>query len=93
MTAPRLRDTAHGRLAVRVLKAMLSAGEGNPRPPFALLRAPHLFPFEIALPSTAALEGCGALDIFRHGLDHEILPGLAAASPEPPLSRVPEGRT
>ena len=64
-------------LAVWVLKAMLSAGEGNPKPPSGLLRAPPLFPFEIALPSTAALEACSAFEIVRHGLDHEVLVGLA----------------
>ena len=87
------RVTGSGPLAVWVLKAMLSAGEGNPRPPSALLRTPRLFPFEIALPSMAALEACGAFEIFRHGLDHEILLGLAAASPEQPPSRGTEGRT
>ena len=87
------RVTGSGPLAVWALKAMLSAHGGNPRPPSVLLRAPRLFPFEIALPSMAALEACGAFEIFRHGLDHEILLGLAAASPEQPPSRGTEGRT
>ena len=87
------RVTDSGPLAVWALKAMLSAGEGNPQAPSTLLRAPRLFPFEIALPSTVALEACGAFEIFRHGLDHEILLGLAAASPEQPPSRGTEGRT
>ena len=85
--------TGSGPLAVWVLKAMLSAGEGNPRSPSALLRAPRLFPFEIAAPSTAALEACGAFEIVRHGLDHEVLVSLAAASPEQSLGCGTEGHT
>ena len=71
-----------GPLAVWVLKAVLSAGGGTPQPPSTLLRAPRLFPFEIALPSTAALEACGAFEIVRHGLDHDILLGLADTAPD-----------
>ena len=71
------RTTGHGPIAVWVLKAMLSAGGGTPQSPSALLRASRLFPFEIAAPSTATLEACGAFEIFQHGLDHEVLVGLA----------------
>ena len=74
------RVAGSGPLAVWVLKAMLSAGEGNPQPPSALLRAPRLFPFEIALPSTAELEACGAFEIVRHGLNHEVLLGLGGTA-------------
>ena len=63
-------------LAVWVLKASLST-EGVPQPPSALLRAPRLFPFEIATPSAAELEASGAFQIVRHGLDQEALLGLA----------------
>ena len=74
------RTVGDGPVTVWVLKAMLSAGGGEPRPPSALLRAPCLFPFETALPSTAELEACGAFEIVRHGLDHEVLLGLAGAT-------------
>ena len=75
------RAAGDGPITVWVLKAMLSAGGGEPRPPSALLRAPRLFPFETALPSTAELEACGAFEIVRHGLDHEVLLGLARTGP------------
>ena len=74
------RAASDGPITVWVLKAMLSAGGGEPRPPSALLRAPRLFPFETALPSTAELEACGAFEIVRHGLDHEVLLGLAGTA-------------
>ncbi len=56
---------------------MLSAGGGTPQSPSALLRAPRLLPFELALPSPAELEACSAFEIFQHGLDREVLLGLA----------------
>ena len=68
-----------GPLAVWVLKTMLS-GDGVPQSPSALLHAPCLFPFEIAPPSTAKLEASGAFEIVRHGLDREVLLGLAEAT-------------
>ena len=84
-----------GSLAVWVLRAMLS-DRGEPRPPAALLRAPRLFPFEIAPPSTAQLEACTAFEIVRHGLDQEVLLGLAEAAsvqdasyPQMPHAKVP----
>ena len=83
------RIAEDGPTAVWVLKAMLSAGRGTPQSPSALLRAPRLFPFEIALPSPAELEACSAFEILRHGLDHEILLGLA----ETARSRGTEERT
>ena len=71
------RIAEDGPITVWVLKAMLSAGRGTPQSPSALLRAPRLFPFEIALPSPAELEACSAFEIVRDGLDHEVLIGLA----------------
>ena len=76
--APRV--TGPGPVAVWVLKAMLSTGGGTPQAPSALLRAPRLFPFEIALPPTAELETCGAFEVVRHGLDHEVLLDLASTA-------------
>ena len=77
--APR-RVVENGPLAVWVLKASLSTESGGPQPPSALLRAPRLFPFEIAPPPTVALEACTAFEIVRHGLDREVLIGLAEAA-------------
>ena len=74
--------TGSGPITVWVLKAMLSAGGGTPQSPSALLRAPRLFPFEIASPPPAELEACGAFEILRHGLDHEMLLGLAETIPD-----------
>ena len=76
------RIAEDGPITVWVLKAMLSAGGGTPQSPSALLRAPRLFPFEIALPSPAELEACGAFEVVRHGLDHEMLLGLAETIPD-----------
>ena len=66
--------------ALWVLKAGLSTGGAGPQPPSALLRAPRLFPFEIAPPSTAELEASPAFEIVPHGLDREVLLGLAKAA-------------
>ncbi len=64
-------------LALWAIKAVLFATDDTPRPPSTLLRGPNLFPFDLPLPSIAELESCTALDIFRHGLDQEVLLGLA----------------
>ena len=60
-------------LALWAIKAMLAAGDDSPRPASGLLHGPHLFPFDIALPSIAELEAYEALEIFHHGLDQEVL--------------------
>ena len=90
------RVVENGPLAVWVLKASLSTESGGPQPPSALLRAPRLFPFEIAPPPTAELEACTAFEIVRHGLDQEVLLGLAEAAsvqdasyPQTPYAKVP----
>ena len=64
-------------LATWAIQAVLAATGGRPRSTAALLRGPHLFPFDIALPSVRELESRGALEVARHGLDHEVLVGLA----------------
>ena len=75
------RVVEDGPLAVWVLKAGLSTEDGGPQPPSALLRAPRLFPFEIAPPPAAELEASGAFEIVRHGLDQEVLLGLVETVP------------
>ena len=64
-------------LAVWAIKARLFAVGDNPRSASALLRGPHLFPFDVVLPSMRELEACEALEISRHGLDQEVLIGLS----------------
>ena len=64
-------------LALWAVKAMLFATGNTPRPPSTLLRGPALFPFDIALPSLRELEARKALEISRHGLNHEVLIGLS----------------
>ena len=64
-------------LAIWVIKAMLFASGDNPRSVFTLLNRPHLFPFDVGLPSMREVEACEALEIFRHGLDQEVLLGLS----------------
>ena len=63
--------------ALWVLKAGLSTGGAGPQPPSALLRAPRLFPFEVAPPSPSELEASPAFEIVPHGLDREALLALA----------------
>ena len=64
-------------LAVWAIKAILFVSGDNPRLASALLLGPHLFPFELALPSIGELESCEVLEISRHGLDQEVLLGLS----------------
>ena len=70
-------------LALWAIKAMLSAMGDTPQastllagPASTLLAGPHIFPFDLPLPSLRELEACKALEIFRHGLDQEVLIGF-----------------
>ena len=73
-------------LGVWVIRAVLfgvgerAAASDNPRSASALLRGPQMFPFEVVVPSTRALETCEDLEISRHGLDQEVLIGLSRSS-------------
>ena len=64
-------------LAVWAIKAVLFASGDNPGSAAALLCGPQLFPFDMVLPSMRELEICEALEVSRHGLDHEVLIGLS----------------
>ena len=64
-------------LGIWVIKAMLFAVGDNPRSVSALARGPQLFPFDVAVPSVREIEACGVLEIFRNGLDQEVLLGLS----------------
>ena len=68
----RKRVVENPALAVWVLKAIVAAGDGRPRPPSRLLRAPRLFPFDIAPPATAELEACKAFEIVHDGVEREL---------------------
>ena len=77
--APR-RAVDDAPLAVWAIRAMLFAVGDNPRSVSALARGPHLFPFDVVVPSARALETCEDLEISRHGLDQEVLIGLSRSS-------------
>ena len=64
-----------------VIKTMLFALRDISRSPSALLHGPHLFPFDLQLPSMKDLEACEALDISRYGLDQEVLLGPTKQHP------------
>lgn len=68
-------------LSIWALKAKLSAKRGTLRPAAALIHGPDLFPFDIALPSVRELETCDAIEITRHGLNHEVLFSLSSELP------------
>ena len=68
-------------LAVWVARAVLASRANQSQSPAALLRGPHLFPFEITLPAMRDLEACDAIEITRHGLDQDVFVRLADAAP------------
>ena len=74
------RVIGDGSFAVWALKANLSTKDCGPQPPLTLLHAPRMFPFEITPPSMAELETNGTFEIIHHGLDQEVLLGLAEAT-------------
>ena len=63
-------------LVVWVARAVLAAQDKQPQSAAALLRGPHLFPFDMTLPALRELEACNAIEITRHGLDQDVLIGL-----------------
>ena len=60
-------------LSIWAISAMLAVNNAKPRSTALLLRGPHLFPFDVVLPSTMDLEAHGAFEVARHGLDQEVL--------------------
>ncbi len=66
-------------LVIRVIKAILVARGEKSQLLSGTLRGPNLFPFDIAPPPIRELESCKAFEVTRHGLDHEVLLGLARA--------------
>ena len=70
-------------IALWSIRAILLTTDNTPRSAPSLLRSPHLFPFDLPLPSLRELEACPALEIFRHGLDHEVLLALPKSTEMP----------
>ena len=70
-------------LALWAIKAVLFATGDTPRPAPALLHGPHLFPFDLPLPSITDLESSHALDLSHHGLNRELLLGLSPLETAP----------
>ena len=60
-------------LALWTINATLFATGNLPRPPSTLLHGPHLFPFDLPLPSLRELESSAALETAQHGIDQEVL--------------------
>ena len=67
-------------LSVWTVAAVLAAMGGRSQSVKTVLRGPHLFPFDVALPSVRTLEANEYLEIILHGLDHEVLVGFAGKS-------------
>lgn len=67
-------------LVIWAIKAILVAKGEKPLSLSGALRGPLLFPFDIAPPPVRELEGCKSFEVTRHGLDHEVLLGLARAA-------------
>ncbi len=70
--AKRVVDRRH-QLGVWAIQAVLAAKGGRPQSASTLLRGPHMFPFDAALPSAREIETCDALELRHHGPDHEVL--------------------
>lgn len=68
-------------LAIWAIKAVLTAQANKPQSAGFLLSGPHLFPFNIGIPSTRDLEADEDIEITRHGLNHDVLLVLAQATP------------
>lgn len=60
-------------LSIWAISAMLAVTGAKPRSAAFRLRGPHLFPFDIVLPSTMKLKDHGAFEVARYGLDQDLL--------------------
>ncbi len=74
-------------LCIWAIEAVLFARDGTPHPVPGVVQGPHLFPFDIALPSMRELETCKAFEVSRYGLKDEVLLGLAGKPPDGPRHR------
>lgn len=64
-------------LCLWAIEAILFAKDGAPQPAPGLVKGPHLFPFDLAVPPLRKLETCEAFEVTRYGLNDEVLLGLA----------------
>ena len=69
----RKRVVSDRKLSIWAISAMLAVTGAWPLSVAFLLRGPHLFPFDIVLPSTMELKDHGAFEIARYGLDQDVL--------------------
>ena len=67
------------KLVLWVCRAALAGPLTGPQPINAILRGPHLFPFELASPAVRELEACESLGIIRHGIGQDVLVGADTA--------------
>ena len=61
------------RLAAWMIEARLVASGSDAKPLQALVQSPALFPFSIGIPKTTQLGSNGRLELFRHGLDVDMV--------------------
>ena len=67
-------------LAIWAILAIFAVNGAKPRSAAFLLRGPHLFPFDIVLPSTLELKAHSAFEVTRYGLDHDVLVSRSGGS-------------
>ncbi len=60
-------------LSIWAISAMFAVHDAKSRSATSLLRCPHLFPFDVGLPSPRDLEANGAFEVARYGFDQEVL--------------------
>jgi hypothetical protein len=61
------------KLAAWLIEATLIANNSQSKPLQALIQSPVLFPFSINLPISAQLEQNNRLELFRQGLDTDMI--------------------
>ena len=69
----RKRVVSDRQLSIWAISAMLAVNGAKPRSAAFLLRGPHLFPFDIVMPSTMELKDHGAFEIALYGFDQDVL--------------------
>ena len=68
-----LKPIAAPALAAWLIEAVLLAGESHTKPLQAIIQSPALFPFSISLPNALQLRDNNRLELFRQGLDMEMV--------------------
>ena len=75
------RSLSHETLNVWMVAARLAAGEGKPESIRILTQHPSLFPFQISVPSSMALEAWKGFSVARHGFDDDVLISFLGTRP------------